>query len=968
MPRGGKKNNSRGRGGRGRGGGRGGWGPSSGARQPYVEVTKQNERFERFYNELSIVPEGEEREEFWSAIKRELPNSFRFAGSKGHALAVQKRLVEHYVPEITSVKYNDEPVEPPKPIPWYPEQLAWAMTTPKNVVRKFPPFASFQKFLVSETSVGNISRQEVVSMIPPLLMDIKPGMAVLDLCAAPGSKSAQLIEMVHGGEEARVRKVLHDIAQKEKRQLSPDGMEVKAEMEQANSEEDWSDDGRSTGLLIANDVDYRRAQMLVHQVKRLNSPNLIVMNHDATLFPSIELPKGDGQKSSILKFDRILADVPCSGDGTCRKNPNIWKDWIPGNGLGLHCVQVRILVRALQMLKVGGRVVYSTCSMNPVENEAVIASAVDRCGGLAKVNMVDCSDKLPGLKRNHGLSQWKVMDKAGRIWSSWAEVDAAKEKAGPDDESFARLVEAMFPPTDEKLPFERCMRVYPHQQDTGGFFITVLEKRSEIRARPESEPKKVKSNLAPSIISVVNEIEASTANGDDPDGLHHLESLDKLVPIHTNPDDDMDNGNAPPVARQNQSNSQSVGSAGIKRGLDEYGEASSAKKIRLREGAEDPNLPGEQDRQVHWPPPPGAELSLTEHRHDDGAPPLTYPPPGNELDEPTTPVDEDTDAGVSLPSQTDNRTSKRKNNQPHEEPFKYLDPSHPELLSIYAFYSLSPRFPRDRFMVRNATGEPVKAVYYTSALACRILEQNEGKGMKFVHCGVKMFMKQDAQGRDICRWRIQSEGLPIVEAWVGEGRVVRLWRRETLRRLLIEMFPKVAADGWQELGEIGERVRDIGMGCCVLRVEASDAEDGFEERMVLPLWRSVSSLNLMLPKEERRAMLLRLYNDSSPLIDHSQEQRAARTEPNHAQPSSTRPNYSATQADVDAATNGGNKVKGVNGGIGKTEDPVALTAYVEAEASDAEDAALAAAQVTRDEVREVAPGVADEDDRFNRTV
>ena len=65
-----------------------------------------------------------------------------------------------------------------------------------------------------------------------------------------------------------------------------------------------------------------------------------------------------------------------------RKNANIWKDWQPGGALGLHVTQVRILVRALQLLKVGGRVVYSTCSMNPVENEAVVAAAIDRCGGL----------------------------------------------------------------------------------------------------------------------------------------------------------------------------------------------------------------------------------------------------------------------------------------------------------------------------------------------------------------------------------------------------------------------------------------------------------------------------------------------------------------------------------------------------------------------------------------------------------
>ena len=60
---------------------------------------------------------------------------------------------------------------------------------------------------MAENDVGNITRQEVVSMIPPLVMDIKPGMTVLDMCAAPGSKSAQLIELLTSGEEDRVQTV-----------------------------------------------------------------------------------------------------------------------------------------------------------------------------------------------------------------------------------------------------------------------------------------------------------------------------------------------------------------------------------------------------------------------------------------------------------------------------------------------------------------------------------------------------------------------------------------------------------------------------------------------------------------------------------------------------------------------------------------------------------------------------------------
>ncbi|KAF2091760.1 S-adenosyl-L-methionine-dependent methyltransferase [Saccharata proteae CBS 121410] len=820
----GKRGGKFSRGGRGGKGGRGGSRGSGGGwgnRPSYAEVDKNNANFEKYYNELGVVPE-EEREQFWTALRKELPNSFRFAGSRGHALAVQQRLVEHYIPQITSVQFDGENVSPPTPIEWFPEKLAWQMTTPKNVIRKFAPFSSFQKFLVSETSVGNISRQEIVSMIPPLVMDIKPGMTVLDLCAAPGSKSAQLIEAVHGGEEARVRKVLRKVAQEQGREVSPDGMEIEVEKPQAESEDDWSDDGRATGLLIANDVDYKRAQMLVHQVKRLNSPNLLVTNHDATLFPSIQVPSEAGGPRKYLKFDRILADVPCSGDGTARKNPNVWKDWIPGNGLGLYVTQVRILVRALQMLKVGGRVVYSTCSMNPVENEAVVASAIDRCGGVSKVKVIDCSNALPGLKRIPGMSQWKIMDKTNRMWSSWEEVEAAKAQAGPgEDSSFNRLVEGMFPPKQsaddaERIPFEHCMRVYPHLQDTGGFFITVLEKQTEIKARPEYQGGASGKQTAPPppIANVLNAIET---------GSNTIPSLAENGESKPTGEIPLSDGNAPPAARQNQDNVPPL----VKRPL------------------EDADA-GDLDRDVKRP------------RQHDEAPPA---------------VPERLEKPAGAVTDLDTRPEKKKSGQVHEEPFKYLSPDHPALESIFSFYEISPRFPRDRFMVRNATGEPAKAIYYTSTLARDILTLNEGKGMKFVHCGVKMFMKQDAQNQDICRWRIQSEGLPILESWVGEGRVVRLTKRGTLHKLLIEMFPKVAQDGWKDLGEIGERVRDIGMGCCVLRVDPSDAEDGFKERLVLPLWRSISSLNLMLPKEERKAMLLRLYNDQSELIDHSQKNR-----------------------------------------------------------------------------------------------
>ena len=718
-----------------------------------------------------------------------------------HAIPVQQRLKDHYIPEITSIEHNGQLVEPPTSIPWYPDQLAWQMTTPKNIVRRFPPFASFQKFLVSETSVGNISRQEVVSMIPPLLMGVKPGMAVLDMCAAPGSKAAQLIEMVHSGEEARMRKVLRKMAEIEGRELSPDGKIINEEMGEVDKTGDWSDDGRTTGLLIANDSDYKRAHMLIHQMKRLNSPNLIVTNHDATMFPSIKLPSlpshnGATPPNRYLKFDRILADVPCSGDGTCRKNLNIWKDWHPGNALGLFGTQVKILFRALQMLKVGGRVVYSTCSMNPVENEAVIASVIERCGGLSIVDLVDCGHALPKLKRRVGLSNWKVMDKQGKTWDSWTEVEDTRAKEGPD--GLGRLVEGMFAPTneDEKIPLDRCMRVYPHLQDTGGFFITVLEKKTGIKAQPQTNIRRTEPKT--SIIATVEEIEARPINGTNP--IEKIDALDDLAPPKANGDAE----GLSAAARQNKEVAPTETITPQKRSSDDIADAEAAtKRPKFRDEVDEAAPRGEEDRQVHYPPPPGAQLDLSRPETT-----TTLPSPAPPLGDP-------------------HQQHKRNANPIFEEPFKYLDPEHEELQSIYSFYSLSSHFPRDRFMVRNALGNPAKTIYYTSPLARDILKENEAKGIKVVHCGVKMFVKQDVQKVGVCKWRIQTEGLPILEAWVGEERVVRLSKRETLHKLLLEMFPKVDGNGWQELGEIGEQVRDVGMGCCVLRVEKSEGDDGF---------------------------------------------------------------------------------------------------------------------------------------------
>lgn len=166
---------------------------------------------------------------------------------------------------------------------------------------------------------------------------------VLDCCAAPGSKTVQLLEALHA--------------------KAPTSTEPAAPI--------------PSGFLIANDSDAKRCHMLVHQsLNRIGSPNCMITNLDASAIPSIKIPNTRTGQTKNLYFDRILCDVPCSGDGTTRKNPGVWKTWKPADGLGLHPLQLRILSRAIQMLKPGGRLVYSTCSYNPIENEAVVSAAL----------------------------------------------------------------------------------------------------------------------------------------------------------------------------------------------------------------------------------------------------------------------------------------------------------------------------------------------------------------------------------------------------------------------------------------------------------------------------------------------------------------------------------------------------------------------------------------------------------------
>jgi 16S rRNA C967 or C1407 C5-methylase (RsmB/RsmF family) len=373
--------------------------------------------------------------------------------------------------------------------------------------RQWSPEA--QQALIDAQDVGVVNRQEICSMIPPLLLLLglkegnqddnhhpkKNGLTVLDLCAAPGSKSLELLDL------------LHHHHQKQK---------------QHNSKQQEDNPGI---LLVCNDTNRQRLSTVSKRCRRQPAhwqTCLILNSSDGRYFPALR--KWGGYK---LKFDGILADVPCSGDGTLRKlSAKEWQQWNVQTHLQLHKLQVRLLVRALQCVAKGGRVVYSTCSLDPMENEAVVVSAMARMeGGPSAYRIVPVDDQLlqstaaSPLQYSKGATHWVVPHphfgksaKKGQnndqvttttvCWDTYESIHQVPPSLLKRD-----LTLSMFPPRarseaqikmmqqqqqtpnnssrdilssqdiaafEEMLP--HCCRILPQHLDSGGFFCAMIER------------------------------------------------------------------------------------------------------------------------------------------------------------------------------------------------------------------------------------------------------------------------------------------------------------------------------------------------------------------------------------------------------------------------------------------------------------------------------------------------------------
>ena len=270
---------------------------------------------------------------------------------------------------------------------------------------------------------GRVTRQEAASMLPILVLDPQPNELLLDLCAAPGSKATHAAE-----------------------RMAP------------------------TGVVVANEPISGRVNMLASNRGRLSLHNVMITQHDGRHVGRIPKPG----------FDAIVADVPCTGSATSRKNKDVWWSWSPKGGRTMFQLQVDIASRGAQLLRPGGTMVYSTCSIDPVENEAVIAELIQKCPWMDVIEIDESN--VDGLIWHPGLTAWSPLDEQGK----------ASER--PQDVPF--FDERYLPPSDDAIlnALSKTRRLYPQDNNTGGFFVALLRHRED--ATPEGVAKTFIDKLA----------------------------------------------------------------------------------------------------------------------------------------------------------------------------------------------------------------------------------------------------------------------------------------------------------------------------------------------------------------------------------------------------------------------------------------------------------------------------------------
>ena len=305
----------------------------------------------------------------------------------GFAERMQKLLKDEYPafldalaqPRSLGLRLNPLKTDAPPELPFSLKQIPWE---PLGYYYS----ASDRPGLHPWHDAGLYYLQEPSAMAPAALLDPQPGERILDLCAAPGGKTTQIAGRMQG-----------------------------------------------KGLLVSNEIHPNRAKILSSNVERLGIANALVLNeHPARL-----------AERFIGWFDRVLVDAPCSGEGMFRRSDAACADW--SEQLVEACAkrQSEILESAVTMLRPGGRLVYSTCTFSPEEDEGVVQSLLERHPELS-LEETDC----PFF--SEGRPDWIA---------------------------------------DGRPELRRACRLFPHKLSGDGHFAAVLRKNDGEPPAPDFQPE-----------------------------------------------------------------------------------------------------------------------------------------------------------------------------------------------------------------------------------------------------------------------------------------------------------------------------------------------------------------------------------------------------------------------------------------------------------------------------------------------
>ncbi|MEM2121850.1 MAG: RsmB/NOP family class I SAM-dependent RNA methyltransferase [Candidatus Woesearchaeota archaeon] len=222
-----------------------------------------------------------------------------------------------------------------------------------------------------EHTLGYIYVQEAASMIPPIVLNPSEQDKVLDIAAAPGSKTTLLAEIM-----------------------------------------------KNKGIIVANDPDYSRIKALSQNVQRIGATNVVITNQDGL--------------SIRESFSKILLDAPCSGIGTIRKSPSTIEIYNVNMIKRLSKLQKKLIEHSFNILEREGVLVYSTCTLEPEENEAVINH----------------------LLKNH--------------------ENAELERIRLNIKSSPPILNFEGEYFDDRI--ENCLRIWPQDNNTDGFFVAKIIK------------------------------------------------------------------------------------------------------------------------------------------------------------------------------------------------------------------------------------------------------------------------------------------------------------------------------------------------------------------------------------------------------------------------------------------------------------------------------------------------------------